>query len=53
MNVGGNQWSNAGTSGDVDGCPVLLNGFGGPAGYGSGVLAGNDDDSSEAIPLAL
>jgi MYXO-CTERM domain-containing protein len=29
----------------------LLSGFGGPAGYGTGVLPGNDDGSSEPIDL--
>jgi hypothetical protein len=28
----------------------LLTGFGGPGGYGTGVLPGNDDGSSAPIP---
>ncbi|MDQ3035701.1 MAG: hypothetical protein M3Y87_25065, partial [Myxococcota bacterium] len=31
----------------------LLTGFGGPGGYGTGVLPGNDDGSSSSLPLTV
>jgi MYXO-CTERM domain-containing protein len=46
-----NHWQNAGTTGPTPGCPALDTSLGGLAGFGTGVLAMNDDSSSAAIDL--